>query len=200
MGRESATYLLALSPQAAAAVQQRFEAAGLERLPGDAERVDFCLRDPHRYWIDLRLRHAPQPSLEIRIALTNDTWSIRAPLERALTPLPDGVAGRPLRDGDGNEVAIAGADGWSLAIEDDYARRRDEFVTRVGDYTAPLSADHVYMYLHQTRWNEDNDAELAWHREREIARLEEAWDGGSPSASSQLGDDDAPRPGIGEEP
>ena len=84
-------------------------------------------------------------------------------------------------------VAVCAAEGsrsrpptqtWSLALEDDYGRRRDEFVARVGDYNAPLSADHVYMYLHQTRWNEDNDTELAWHREREIAKIEEMWEAG----------------------
>jgi len=26
---------------------------------------------------------------------------------------------------------------------------------RVGDFNAPISADHVYMYVHQTRWNRD---------------------------------------------
>jgi len=38
------------------------------------------------------------------------------------------------------------------------------------------------MYVHQTRWNRDNDDELAWHREREIAKLEEAWEAGEPPA------------------
>jgi len=42
-------------------------------------------------------------------------------------------------------IAIAGEEGWWLALEDDYGRRRDEFVARVGDYCAPLSADHVGM-------------------------------------------------------
>jgi hypothetical protein len=100
---------------------------------------------------------------------------------RVLAPLVPELAGQPVRDADGNEIAIAGDEGWSLALEDDYGRRRDYFVSRVGDYTAPLSADHVYMYLHQTRWNEDNDAELAWHREREISRIEESWDAPEPA-------------------
>jgi hypothetical protein len=177
MGHESVSWTLALSPPAADAVVAHFEAAGLPRARvGDEGRTDFLLRDEHRYWIDLRVHHRPACCLEIRIALTNDPWSIRAPLERALTPLAPELAGLPVRDADGNEIAIAGAEGWSLALEDDYGRRRDYFVSRVGDYTAPISADHVYMYLHQTRWNEDNDAELAWHREREIARIEESWD------------------------
>jgi hypothetical protein len=181
MGRESATWELALSAPAARAVVEHLDASGLERARGDEDadgggcRNDFLLRDQFRYWIDLRIHHRP-PRLEIRIALTNDTWAIRAPLERALTPLLDVLGGEPLCDADANEIAIAGAEGWSLALEDDYGRRRDEFVKRVGDYTAPISADHVYMYLHQTRWNEDNDAELAWHREREIARMEESWE------------------------
>jgi hypothetical protein len=174
MGREAATYLLALNAPDAEALRRGFDAAGLERAGGDGDRVDYRLRDPHRYWIDLRVHDAP-PLLEIRIALTNDTWVIRAPLERVLTPLPAALEGQPLRAAAGEVVAIAGADGWSRALEEDYGRRRDEFVARVGDYTAPLSADHVYVYLHQTRWNEDNDDELAWHRDREIARLEESW-------------------------
>ena len=41
------------------------------------------------------------------------------------------------------------------------------------------------MYLHQTRWNIDNDNELAWHREREIAKMEEIWEA-----------EDAPDPGL----
>jgi hypothetical protein len=179
MGREAATYLLALTAPDAAALRRGFDAAGLQRAGGDGDRVDYRLRDEHRYWIDLRVHDTP-PLLEIRIALTNDTWVIRAPLEHALTPLPAGVAGQPLRAAGGEVVAIAGAEGWSLALEADYGRRREAFVARVGDYTAPLSADHVYMYLHQTRWNQDNDDELAWHREREIARLEEAWEGEEP--------------------
>ena len=69
-------------------------------------------------------------------------------------------------------------------------RRRDEFIARVGDYNAPLSADHVYMYLHQTRWNEDNDTELAWHREREIARMEASWDAEPPSSDEPADEDE----------
>jgi hypothetical protein len=174
MGRESASYALALAASDAAALARRLEDAGAEPLPGGERRSDFCVRDPHRYWIDLRVHHEP-PRLELRIALTNDTWAIRAPLERVLAPLPAELEGAALRDEDGEILATAGADGWLLALEGDYERRRDEFVARVGDYSAPLSADHVYMYLHQTRWNQDNDDELAWHREREIARLEAAW-------------------------
>ncbi len=176
MGREAATYEIALSADAASAAMRCLDAAGCEQLGAGAERIDFVLRDPARYWIDLRLHHAPNDRrLEIRIALTNDTWSIRAPLERVLTPLPDGLEGVAVRDDEGREVAIAGADGWTLALEDDFGRRRDEFVARIGDFNAPISADHVYMYLHQTRWNIDNDNELAWHREREIAAMEEMW-------------------------
>jgi len=181
MGRESASYSLSLSSEDDAdALCRHLDAAGVERLRSGDERIDFCLRDPHRYWIDLRVARGAQPSLEIRVALTNDTWAIRGPLERVLDPLPDALRGQPLRDDQGSEIAIAGADGWSLALEDDYGRRRDEFVARVGDYTAPLSADHVYMYLHQTRWNQDNDDELAWHREREIARMQEMWESEAP--------------------
>jgi len=187
MGRESASYVLALSAQDLQELLALLDAAGSERgrtdtrSPGGSqgtggERSDYRLRDPHRYWIDLRVDHGAQPRLEIRIALTNDAWSIRGPLERALTPLPPGLVGERVRDGDGNDVAVAGAEGWWLQVEEDYGRRRDEFVARVGDYTAPLSADHVYMYLHQTRWNEDNDDELSWHREREIAQMQEMWE------------------------
>ncbi|HEV7805865.1 MAG TPA: hypothetical protein VGO80_08605 [Solirubrobacteraceae bacterium] len=185
MGRESASYRLALTQPDAEALARLLDAAGLQRRRVDDERVDFVLRDPHRYWIDLRVHRRPQPGVEIRIALTNDTWAIRGPLERVLTPLPPALQGVVLRDDAGHEVAIAGTDGWWLALEDDYGRRRDEFVARVGDYTAPLSADHVYMYLHQTRWNQDNDDELAWHRERELSRLEAAWED-EPAPESEI--------------
>ena len=187
MGRESASYEVALKQADAAALVERLREAGLERRRGEPERADFCLRDEHRYWIDLRVHTGARPRLEIRVALTNDTWALRAPLERVLTPLPRGLRGVPLRGDAGDDVAIVGADGWLLALEDDYGRRRDEFVACVGDYTAPLSADHVYMYLHQTRYNQDNDDELAWQREREIARMEEAWERG-----------DAPEPEVGD--
>lgn len=33
------------------------------------------------------------------------------------------------------------------------------------------------MYIHQTGMRRDDDAELEWHREREIARIEEIWEG-----------------------
>jgi len=190
MGREAATYEIALSADDAAAVMRTLDAAGVEQLGAGtrspdashgvgSERIDFVLRDPNRYWIDLRLHHsAADRRLEIRIALTNDVWSIRAPLEAALTPLAPELAGKPLRDADGSDVAIAGADGWSLALEGDYERRRAEFVRRIGDFIAPISADHVYMYVHQTRWNIDNDEELAWHREREMAKMQEMWERG----------------------
>jgi hypothetical protein len=200
MGRESASYLLALSPDGAEALVRRLDAAGVERGPAHEERVDYRLRDPHRYWIDLRIHRGPPAALEIRIALTNDTWSLRAPLERALAPLLAGLDGTPLRDVDGRQVAIAGAEGCWLDFEDDYGRRRDEFVARVGDFTAPLSGDHVYMYVHQTRWNQDNDAELAWHREREIARLEASWDGRSSGDGEAGANRDGEGPVGGEAP
>jgi hypothetical protein len=186
MGRESAIYELALTASSADALARRLQHAGVERWAADERRVDHVVRDPHRYWVDLRVHRAPRARLEIRIALTNDTWAIRAPLERALTPLPPELEGVALCDAAGNVLAIAGEERWLLALQYDYERRRDEFVARVGDYTAPLSADHVYMYLHQTRWNQDNDDELAWHREREIARLEESWT-----------EPDAPEPEVG---
>ena len=176
MGRESASYELALTASGAEAVARRLEEdACVECHRDDDLRIDYVLRDQHRYWVDLRVHRGARPRLEIRIALTNDTWSIRAPLERALTPLPPELAGMQMRDEHGNALAVAGEEGWLLALQDDYERSRDAFVARVGDYTAPLSSDHVYMYLHQTRWNQDNDDELAWRREREIARIEEAW-------------------------
>jgi hypothetical protein len=187
MGRESASYELTLTAQDAEDLARRLLAAGVELARSGELRADFRLRDPHRYWIDLRVHRGPRPRLEIRIALTNDTWALRGPIERALTPLAPCLQGVAVRDADGTLVATAGADGWLLALEDDYGRRRDEFIARVGDYSAPLSPDHVYAFLHQTRWNQDNDDELAWHREREIARLDEAWTEG-----------DAPEPQIGD--
>jgi hypothetical protein len=180
MGRESAHWVLALSGEEEAdAVAALFEALDVERAPDDPARRDFILRDPYRYWIDLRIHERPL-RLEVRIALTNDTWAIRGPLERVLTALEPTLGGRSWCDEDGREVATFGADGWSRALEDDYAALRDVFIRRVGDFNAPISADHVYMYVHQTRWNRDNDDELAWHREREIAKIEEMWEADEP--------------------
>jgi hypothetical protein len=178
MGRESAHWIVALSVQDGRLVEALFEEAGLERAHEDDARRDFLLRDPHRFWIDLRVHRRPVAQLEVRVALTNDTWAIRAPLEGALAPLETLLGGRAMRDEDGVEVTTFGAAGWPLALEDHYAVLRDAFIARVGDFNAPISADHVYMYVHQTRWNRDNDDELAWHREREIARIEEMWEQG----------------------
>jgi hypothetical protein len=176
MGRESASYFLQLPAELEDAVVLALREGGAE--PGDPRHtwIELRVRDPYRYWIDLRVHRGLEPLLEIRIALTNDEWSIRAPLEDALTALPAGAAQRPLRDEDGRELGLPLDDGWSLRLEEDYGRRRAAFVDRVGDYTAPISADHVYMYLHQTRWARDDDAELEWHYEREINKIEQMWD------------------------
>ncbi|MEA2155392.1 MAG: hypothetical protein QOE11_1532 [Solirubrobacteraceae bacterium] len=176
MGQESASYFLTLAPELEESVVVALREGGAESAESGHTWIDLRVRDEHRYWIDLRVHRAPEPVLEIRIALTNDEWSIRAPLEAALTALPAVVAQRALRDEDGAEIGPVAQPGWSLRLEEDYARRRAAFVERVGDFTAAISADHVYMYVHQTRWNRDNDDELAWHREREIARMEQMWD------------------------
>jgi hypothetical protein len=176
MGRESASYFLPLPAELEEAVVLALREGGAEPGASDHTWIELRVRDPYRYWIDLRLHRGHEPLLEIRIALTNDEWSIRAPLEDALTALPAAVAQRPLRDEDGRELGAPVEDGWSLRIEEDYGRRRAEFVARVGDFTAPISPDHVYMYVHQTRWNRDNDAELQWHYEREINQIEQMWD------------------------
>ncbi|HWC26359.1 MAG TPA: hypothetical protein VG474_07235 [Solirubrobacteraceae bacterium] len=175
MGRESASYFLHVPAVSTDAVLVALQEGGAELVGGHYTWLELRVRDPHRYWIDVRLHRAPEPLLELRIALTNDEWSIRAPLEDALTALPPAAAQRVLRDEDGNEIGAPAEDGWSLRLEEDYGRRRADFVERVGDFTAPLSADHVYTYVHQTRWNRDSDAELAWQREREINRIEQMW-------------------------
>jgi hypothetical protein len=179
MGQESANYFLTLAPGSETHAVSVLEGAGAELVASTSQaRIDFCLRDEHRYWIDLRIHREPRLCLEIRIALTNDQWSIRVPLEQVLIALRSCTAGTSLRDEDGDEIAAIDQDGWSRELEQQYGELRDAFVARVGDFTAPLSTDHVYMYIHQTRWNRDNDEELAWHREREIARIEEMWERG----------------------
>jgi len=177
MGRESASYFLPIEPAAADAVIVALQEGGAELVGSDYSWIDLRVRDPHRYWIDLRVHRGPELLLELRIALTNDEWSIRTPVENALTALPPGAARRPLRDEEGNELGAPAEDGWSRRLEEDFGRRRAEFVERVGDFTAPLSPDHVYMYIHQTRTKRDDDAELEWSREREISRIEQMWDG-----------------------
>jgi hypothetical protein len=176
MGRESASYFLQVPRELEDAVVLGLREGGAEPGESDHTWIGLRVRHPYRYWIDLRVHRGPESLLEIRIALTNDEWSIRAPLEDALAALPVGAAQRPLRDEDGRELGRPADDGWSLRIEEDYGRRRAAFVARVGDYTAPISADHVYMFVHQTRWNRDNDAELEWHYEREINTIEQMWD------------------------
>lgn len=177
MGRESASYFLTIAPDSADAVVIALQEGGAQLIGSDHAWIDLRVCDPARYWIDVRLHRGPQLLLELRIALTNDEWSIRTPLEDALKALPAGVSHSPLRDEDGHELGAPADAGWSLRLEEDFGRRRAEFVARVGDCTAPLSADHVYLWIHQTRWNRDNDAELAWHREREISRMEQMWEG-----------------------
>jgi hypothetical protein len=177
MGRESASYFLTIPPDSADAIVAALQAGGAQLIDADDTWIDLRVCDPHRYWVDVRLHRAPELLLELRIALTNDEWSIRVPLENALSGLPAGAAQSRLRDEDGNDLGTPAQDGWSQRLEEDFGRRRADFVKRVGDFTAPLSADHVYMYIHQTRWNRDNDAELEWHREREIIKIEQMWDG-----------------------
>jgi hypothetical protein len=176
MGQESASYFLPLAPDLEDAVVVALREGGAEAAESGHAWIDLRVRDPYRYWIDLRVHREPQPLLEIRIALTNDEWAIRAPLEAAFTALPAAAAARVLRDEDGRELGAPASPGWSLRLEEDFCRRRADFVRRVGDFTAPICADHVYMYVHQTRWNRDNDSELQWLREREIARIEQMWD------------------------
>ena len=178
MGRESTSYYLTLPPELEEAVLVALREGGAEPVTSGHTWIELRVRDVHRYWIDLRVHRGPEPLLEIRIALTNDEWSIRAPLEAALTALPAGVAQRPLRDEDGRELGAPAGGEWSLALEEDYGRRRADFIERAGDFTAPISADHVYLHIHQTRRRRDDDAALRATREREISRIEEMWEGG----------------------
>jgi hypothetical protein len=180
MGRESASYWLALPSGTQEDVLHALACSGAEPLGCEIDRVDYCLQDPNRYWIDLRVHCRPGLRLEIRIALTNDTWAIRAPLERALTPLPPGAEGQPLLDDGGETVAIVGAERWWYALEDDYGRRRDEFVAVVGDLFAPISTDLVYTYLHQARKALDVAESAAERRELEVDLLEKLWETSPP--------------------
>lgn len=178
MGRESASYYLTLPPELEDAVLVALREGGAEPVGESGHTwIELRVRDPHRYWIDLRVHRAPEPLLEIRIALTNDEWSIRAPLEAAFTALPAGAAARSLRDEDGADLGAPADPGWSLRLEEDFGRRRAEFVERVGEINAPISADHVYMHLHQIGWRRDDDLELEWARDREMSRIEHMWEG-----------------------
>lgn len=178
MGRESASYWLAFPAEAEDAVVATLSRAGAQLLCFEVARLDYCLCDPARYWIDLRIHRAPESRLEIRIALTNDAWSVREPLQRALTPLPEALEGEPLRDDEGDEVAVAGEERWCYELEADYDRRRAEFVAMFGDFTAALSAEQVYAYIHQARKHRDV-VEAAQER-RELEMLEEIWDESPP--------------------
>jgi hypothetical protein len=192
MGQESASYYLHLEPELEDAVVVALREGGAEGGESGHTWVDLRVRDEYRYWIDLRVHRGPQSLLEIRIALTNDEWSIRAPLEAAFTALPAGAAQRPLRDEDGGEIGAPADAGWSLRLEEDFGRRRAEFVGRVGDINAPISADHVYMYIHQTGMRRDDDLELEWQRQREISKIEKMWDG-DPQLPPEHPDRAAPR-------
>jgi hypothetical protein len=183
MGRESASYYLSVPSELEDAVLVALREGGAEPAGSAHTWIELRLRDPHRYWIDLRVHRAPEPLLEIRIALTNDEWSIRAPLEAAFTALPAGAARRPLRDEDGAQLGAPADGGWSLRLEEDFGRRRAQFVDSVGDVNAPISADHVYMYIHQAGWRRDDDLDLQWQRDREISKIEKMW-GGQPELSA----------------
>jgi hypothetical protein len=176
MGRESANYWIALPSNATDEVACTLERSGAELLGDGIERLDYCLRDPNRYWIDVRIHRRPSLRLEIRIALTNDTWAIRVPIDQALTPLPASIAGEPVLDDDGETVAIAGEERWLYALEQDYGRCRDDFVARFGDFFAPISTDTVYTYIHQARKRRDVAEAAAEHREMEVELLEDLWD------------------------
>lgn len=180
MGRESASYWLALPAQAEDALVAALSRAGAQLLCFGAARLDYCLLDPGRYWIDLRVHRDPESCLEIRIALTNDAWSIREPLQRALTPLPEALEGEALRDDEGNDVAVAGEARWCYALEADYDRRRAEFVARFGDFAAAIGTEQVYTFIHQARKRHDViDAEHE-RRELELEMLEGLWEESPP--------------------
>jgi hypothetical protein len=177
MGQESASYFLEVAPELWVDVVAALGDGGAEAGPPEEGWLDMRLYAAHRYWIDLRLHRPPKSTLEVRIALTNDDWSVRAPIERAFAALPAPVAERTLCDENGAELgAPSAADGWSMRLEDDFRARRARFVERVGDYTAPISADHVYLYVHQAGWHRDTDRAIEWHRQAEISRIEEMYD------------------------
>lgn len=71
-------------------------------------------------------------------------------------------------------------------MEEDYGRRRDEFVAAVGDLFAPISADHVYSYLHHTRKSRDIAQDASERRQLEVEMLEQLW-----AKSPPPGEDDA---------
>lgn len=176
MERESVTYWLALPAQAQEPLMRTLERSDAEPLGCEADRLDYCLRDPNRYWIDVRIHRRPGLRLEIRIPLTNDTWSIREPLQRALEPLAPGLAGLVLLDDAGDTVAIAGDERWWYDLEEDYGHRRDDFVAAVGDLFAPVSTEHVYTYLHEARKALDVAEFDAVRRELEVEMLNELWE------------------------
>lgn len=175
MGRESASYWLAFEADAEDVLLATLARAGAEFLRLDEARVDFCLRDPSRYWIDLRIHRGPGSRLEIRIALTNDAWSIREPLQRALTPLPEPLDGEPLRDDEDQQLTVAGAERWCYALEADFDCRREAFVARFGDFTAALCAEQVYAYIHQARKRRDIREAEQERLELELEMLEGMW-------------------------
>ncbi|MDX6691318.1 MAG: hypothetical protein QOG15_2775 [Solirubrobacteraceae bacterium] len=189
MGRESANYWVALPSDAEPGVARALEQSGAELLADGVERLDYCLRDPNRYWIDLRIHRRPSLRLEIRIALTNDTWAIRVPIDHALTPLPPEIDGEPVLDDDGETVAVAGEERWLYALEQDYGRLRDEFVARFGDFFAPIPTDSVYTFIHQARKRRDVSEALAEQREMEVELLEDLWEISPPAGE----EDDALR-------
>lgn len=177
MGRESASYFLTIPPDSADGIVAALQEGGAQLVGSDHSGINLRVCDPHRYWVDLRLHRTAEVLLELRIALTNDEWSIRTPIENVLSALPTAAARGMLRDEDGGELGAPAQDGWSRRLEEDFGRRRAEFVERAGDLTAPISADHVYMWIHQTRSKRDDDAELEWQREREISKIEQMWEG-----------------------
>ncbi|MEA2129075.1 MAG: hypothetical protein QOJ85_1966 [Solirubrobacteraceae bacterium] len=99
MGRESAGYFLQLPRELDDAVVLGLREGGAESGHSDHTWIGLRVRDPHRYWIDLRLRRGPESLLEIRIALTNDEWSIRG----GLRPPPRRVR-RPRRRLHGSDL------------------------------------------------------------------------------------------------
>ena len=177
MGRESASYFLPIPRESAEGVVPALREGGAQLVGSGHSWIDLRVSDPDRYWIDLRLHRGPELLLEVRIALTNDEWSIRGPLEAALASLPPAAAREQLRDEDGHGLGTPAEAGWSLRLEEDYGRRRAEFVKRIGDYTAPISADHVYMWIHQTRTRRFDERDLEWRRDAEISRMERMMEG-----------------------
>jgi hypothetical protein len=142
MGMESANYLYRTQTLAPARVADLLAKQGARPI-GDGKWV---LGTPE-HWIDLEVREAHQPSVElsIRVGLPNPV-TVLSIMRTLFTALFSVGAGELLDRGSNQTVTSVGNAEWE-ALQASYLNRKHAFHRRFGEFTAAISGRKVFQYL-----------------------------------------------------